>query len=123
MLPSDLPVAAVLSLFLGVLGIAVTIWLSLAARRQRRPTFADWSKTIFDQEALGLSGIEVEYKGHSVSRLTASRVLLWNGGREAIAWRHLVSADALRIEQQSSGSVLEVRVVKQSHPAIAEPRT
>jgi hypothetical protein len=118
MLPFGFSVETVLSLSLGLLGITVTIWLSIAAGRRRRPSCSSWSRTLFDQESLGLSGIEMKYRGDVVGRLTASRVILWNGGSEAIARRHLVSADTLRLEHQSSGSILEVGVIKQSHSAI-----
>ena len=120
----DFSLPTVLGLILGGLSVLLSIWFFLLSRRRKRPSYSDWSTTFLDPPLLSLPRLHARYDEHRISRLTATRVIFWNGGAETISRHHLVEADPLRIEQDPGTRFLSARVVAQSLSAngfLAEP--
>lgn len=106
-------------LFVGVIGVAASIYTYSSSRRQREPYFiTDPARTeILSRDRVGAAPIRVTRSdGQPItSDLTAVRFYFWNAGGEAIKDAHLLEPLVLRIEDPSA-RVLDYSLLRSSRP-------
>lgn len=97
-----------------LVGIVLALWIYFRQLRDRRPSFAVWSRRLIELPSPS-RGLSLAFGQGDISRATLSRVLFWNGGAGTIHGSDLVLVDPLRIE--TDAAVLSAELVAQSKEA------
>jgi hypothetical protein len=105
------PLISIGSLALGMLGVLLAIVFYIRAQKNKTPCFDYSNNTLIEGLHKALDGLEVRYKGVSQERITITKVVFWNDGRETIDRQDLVQKDPLRIVCPNNLEVLDVQVV------------
>ena len=104
-----------IGLGLGLLGIALTVFLYFRAKERPRPVFATLSHSLLHGDAPGLPrSVEILYGGRPVPALVKAYVAIWNDGRRTLDGADIASADPLRIDFEDETEVLRVRLVQRT---------
>jgi hypothetical protein len=105
------PLISIGSLGLAVLGVVLAVVFYIRSQKNKTPCFDCASNTLIEGLHKSLDGLEVRYKGVSQERITITKVVFWNDGRETIDCNDLVQKDPLRIVCPSEIEILDVQVV------------
>lgn len=105
------PLVNIGSLALAVLSILLAVVFYFRSQKNKTPCFESSNNTIVEGLHRSLDGLEVHYKGVSQERITISKVVFWNGGRDTIDGSDLVQKDPLRILCPSDIDILDVQIV------------
>ncbi len=103
---------------IAVLGIIVSLVIYRASQIGARFVYQRRSiRLIGFDHANFPQDVEVLYRGTRVARLTKSRVIYWNSGKQIVLGLIIVADDPVRCELSSDDLVLEVLVVKHTRDA------
>lgn len=105
------PLVSIGSLGLAVLGIILAIIFYVRSQRNKVPCFDTSNNTIIEGLHKALDGLEVRYKGVTQERITISKVIFWNDGKETIDKNDLVMQDPLRIVCPKDIEILDIQVI------------
>jgi len=105
------PLVNIGSLALAVLGVLLAVVFYFRSQKNKTPCFENSSNTIVEGLHRSLDGIEVHYKGVAQERITISKVVFWNAGRETIDGHDLVQKDPLRILCPPDIDILDIQIV------------
>lgn len=105
------PLVNIGSLALAVLGVFLAIVFYLRSQKNKIPCFECQSNTLVEGLHRSLDGLEVHYKGAAQERITISKVVFWNAGRDTIDGQDLVKTDPLRIHCPRNIKVLDIQIV------------
>lgn len=97
-----------LGIFLGVLGILLTIILFVLSLKYKKPSFYIKSAT-FDYKPLKnkVKTLEIFYEKKPIEQLTISRILFINKGTEGISKNDIVQNDPIKIKLSSQYKIYE----------------
>ena len=103
---------------IAALGIIVALVIYRASQIGARPVYQRRSIRLigFDQANFP-QDVEVLYRGKRVDRLTKSRLIYWNSGKQIVRGSDIVADDPVRCELSSDALALEVGVVKHTRDA------
>jgi hypothetical protein len=105
------PLINIGSLALAVLGVLLAVVFYFRSQKNKTPCFENSSNTIVEGLHRSLEGIEVHYKGIAQERITISKVVFWNAGRDTIDGHDLVQRDPLRIICPTDVEILDIQIV------------
>ena len=91
--------------------ILLAVIFYFRSQKNKTPCFEENSNTIIEGLNKSLDGLEVHYKGTVQERITVTKVVFWNDGKETIDKSDMVEKDPLRIEIPKSIGVLDVQVI------------
>lgn len=101
-----------LGTLLGIAGLGAAVFFYLRSRKVTNLTCQhDYVSLLSDGNAAFPKEIEIRFSGTPVNRVTAERIILWNGGNTTIEGQQVVASDPLRI-QLSEGQILRVDMLK-----------
>lgn len=106
-----------LGTLLGILGIVFGLATYLWTRKRTSLSYAYLGEHLLGSKSDALpEGINVQYKGEDIPRLTRSVIVLWNSGENTIMGSDLVDIDPLRFCIETDGELLSVSILKASRP-------
>lgn len=95
---------------IGALGILLAFYFWHVSKRVKKPRFDATSRTVLEVDGDAPEGLQITYKGQPQSRITSTRVIFWNDGKEPIRKGDIARTDRLRIELNSEIRVLSVYI-------------
>lgn len=107
----------VFSLAIGVAGIILAVVFYRLGKPVRRLAFATRTFPVVLQQAKRIKGLNVDYKAQNVSRLSVSRLAIWNAGTEPIRGSEISEHDPLRLSAGDGVKVLGVELVEATRAA------
>lgn len=105
------PMVSIGSLGLAVLGVLLAVIFYFRSQKNKTPCFESNSNTLVEGLHRSLDGLEVHYKGAAQERITISKVVFWNAGRDTIDGQDLVLKDPLRILCPLNIEILDIQIV------------
>ena len=108
------PLVTLASFALAIFGIIIAVIFYFRSQKNKTPCFEKKSNTIIEGLHKSLDGLQVQYKGTVQERITVTKVVFWNDGKETIDRADLVEMDPLRIEVPNSIDVLDIQVINTS---------
>lgn len=114
---SENPLAQLAGIVGSVIGVWLTVFVFLLAKKERRPRFGYESKTLVEGVSTALDGLQVVYRGIPQERVTITNVYFWNAGRETIRRTDLADASPLLVEVPAEARVLLATVTHSSDKA------
>lgn len=92
---------------MGLVGVALALFaIHLQIKDKKRPCYAVLSQTIVSDANSILSGLHVIFKGIPQDRVTVSRIIFWNDGRDAIKCEDISKASPIRVAVAPGAEVL-----------------
>ena len=113
------PIIALGGFALGVLGILLAIIFYVKAKKEKVPCYQVRSNTLIEGLHKALDGLQLHYKGTLQERLTVTKMVFWNAGRETIDRRDLVAAEPIGIVCSKQLNVLDAQIIQASAVANA----
>lgn len=110
-----------IGLVLGVVGIAVGIWLYFLGKQ--RPVLrylVSHSILLSVREGDYANDLEIKFRGVPVPRLVASTIAIWNDGNTTLTGSQIVPTDPLRAIIQDDAKILDATIVAKSRPALEQ---
>jgi hypothetical protein len=104
---------------IGLLGVVLAVVFYVKAKKERVPCYEHSSNTLIEGVDKTLDGLQLHYRGQPQSRITVTKVVFWNEGRETIDKSDLVIADPVRILCPLSVDILDIQIVQSSSSANA----
>lgn len=111
------PIATLIGLVTGFIGIGVAIVLYFKSKRDKGPSWAIRTVNLFQDYAGSIKGLEIQYNGEKVKNLSVSKILFWNKGALTIDKTDLADADPLRLEAQGKARILGAMLVSVNNHA------
>jgi hypothetical protein len=105
------PLVNIGSLALAVLGVLLAVIFYFRSQKNKTPCFECNSNTLVEGLYRSLDGLEIHYKGAAQERVTISKVIFWNAGRDTIDGQDLVKKDPLRIVCPQNVEILDIQIV------------
>lgn len=105
------PLFSLGSFILGAVGILLTVFLYFRSQKNKIPCYKAVSHTIIERLHNSLDDLEVHYKGSVQKRITVTRIVFWNAGKETINKIDTVEKDPLRVEVPAFIEVLDIQVI------------
>jgi hypothetical protein len=94
-----------------VLGFVLMIVFYMKGKRERKPYYDIISFNLVQGLVNRVDSLEMFYSGELIENLTVTRVALWNGGRETINDRDIVSIDPPRARAKEGCKILSAQVL------------
>lgn len=94
-----------------VVSILLAVFFYFLSQKNKIPCYEAVSYTIIEGLHNSLGELKVYYKGSVQKRITATRMVFWNDGKETIDKRDTVEKDLLRIEIPSFIEVLDIKII------------
>lgn len=107
------------SFALAILGVLSAFIFYFRSQRNKTPCYDYSSSTIVDGLSHTMEGFEVRYKDEVQNRVTVTKLIFWNAGRETIDKSDLVERDRLRIVCPNDFSILNMLIIEVSTDSIA----
>ena len=111
------PYLMILSYILATIGVILAIVFYLRSKREKRPTYRVYNRTLIEGVHTELSDLKVLYKNEPQKRVTVTKLAFWNAGRETINRVDIVDTDILRIEVPADARVLDTKLLQQNEPS------
>ena len=108
---SDNPYITLGSFALAVFGIVLAIIFYVRSKKDKTPCYDCSSNTIIEGLNQALDGLEVHYKGQAQERVSVTKLVLWNAGRDTIDKSDLVERDQLRVLTPAEVTLLDIQVI------------
>ncbi len=105
------PLVSIGSLVLAVLGVVLAVVFYIRSQKNKVPCFDCSSNTIIEGLHKSLDGLEVHYKGAVQERITITKIVFWNDGRDTIDRSDLVDRDPLRIVCPEGADILDIQII------------
>lgn len=105
------PVVTLGSFILAVLGIILAIVFYIRSQKNKTPCFEGSSNTLIEGLHKSLDGLEIHYKGQSQERITVTKIVFWNAGKDTIDSSDLVELDQLRVATPKSIDILDIKII------------
>lgn len=96
-----------------------TIWFFLLSRKQKRPYWTYRNNYIIGKTGEGISGIRILFSDKEVKQVTASKVFLWNKGRDAIKEQDIPKSDLVRLVFPKKIEILDIKLLNKSRDSIS----
>ena len=106
-----------IGIFVGIAGIVIAIMTYFASTKKKLPRYAIRSANLVEGSVTRIKSLEMLYGGQKIENLTATRIALWNAGRETIQGSDIARADPLRITSEADMKILSAEVMEQKNPA------
>lgn len=106
------PIITIGGFVLGVIGIVLAIIFYIRSKKDRIPCFEVKSTTLIEGLHNALDGLQLHYKGMPQDRITVTKLVFWNDGRETIDKRDFVVADPIGIFCSNSLIILDIQVTQ-----------
>jgi hypothetical protein len=104
---------------IGLLGLVLAAVFYVKAKKERVPCYERSSKTLIEGVDKTLDGLQLHYRGQPQSRITVTKIVFWNEGRETIDKSDLVIADPIRVLCPLDVDILDIQVIQFSSSANA----
>lgn len=108
------PLVSIGSLALAVLGVLLAVVFYFRSQKNKTPCFESASNTLVEGLHRSLDGLEIRYKGVDQERVTISKIIFWNDGRDTIDGQDLVKTDPLRVQCPLDVDILDIQVVSEN---------
>ncbi|WP_367082547.1 hypothetical protein ABV589_16455 [Pseudomonas sp. HOU2] len=96
-------------------GVVIAIIAYLKSRQRTRVGYVHLGEHLLGSASDALpAGIDVQYEGISVPRLTKSIIIIWNNGENTVSGSDIVEKDPLRFHVGRDGKILSTSVLKVS---------
>jgi len=95
---------------IGLLGLVLAAVFYAKAKKERIPCYEYSNKTLIEGVDKTLDGLQLHYRGQPQSRITVTKIVFWNEGRETIDKNNLVIADPIRIICPINIDVLNIQI-------------
>lgn len=105
------PIATLIGLLAGLIGLILTIVFYFKSKRDKEPYWSIWTIGLFKNFSSTVEGLEAQYLGEKVKDLSISNVIFWNHGRLTINQSDLTEADPLRLELKGNRRILNATVL------------
>lgn len=105
------PWLTLVSFLIGVLGLVLAFVFYYKSQKDRRPFYEVASKTLIDGIDKTLDGLQIQYKGQPQNRITVTKIVFWNDGRETIDRNDLLRANPLRIVCPPDLEILDIQTI------------
>ena len=102
---------------IGLLGLVLAIVFYVKAKKERIPCYERSSRTLIEGVDKTLDGLQLHYRGQPQSRITVTKIVFWNEGRETIDKSDLVNADPIRVLCPPNVDILDIQVIQFSSSA------
>src|SRR3990167_2419551 len=112
------PYLMILSYILATIGVILAIVFYLRSKREKRPTYQVYNRTLIEGVHTELSDLKVLYKNEPQKRVTVTKLAFWNAGRETINRVDIVDTDILRIEVPADARDRKSTRLNSSHSQI-----
>jgi len=116
---SNNPLIVLGSFALAILGMLLAVFIFFRSQRNKTPCFDRVNNTIIEGLHKSLDGLEVHYKGSAQERVTVTKLLFWNQGRDTIDRSDLVEKDKLRVVSPDQVEVLDIKIIYTSTESCA----
>ncbi|MDC8772088.1 hypothetical protein [Roseateles albus] len=104
---------------IGALGLVLAIVFYAKSKKDRLPFYEVSTSTLIDGVDKALDGLQLYYKEQLQSRITVTKIVLWNDGRETIDKNDLAELDPVRVSCSSGTDILDIQVTQISSVANA----
>jgi hypothetical protein len=105
------PLFSLGSLTLAILGIILAFVFYLRSKKDKIPCFEKSSNTIIEGLHKSLDGLQVHYNNQFQERVTVTKIIFWNAGKETINKIDLVELDQLRVLTPSDVDILDIKIL------------
>lgn len=105
------------SVAIGLLGIAVAVFLYIVTRRYKRIWYDVRSFTVVRRERSPGSPLRVLFADQPVEALTITKVALWNSGKDALRAEDFPEKEALRLTVANELEILEASIIQNTSEA------
>lgn len=102
---------------IGALGLVLAIVFYFKSKKDRIPCYVVSSNTLIEGIDKALDGLQLLYKGQPQSRISVTKIAIWNDGRETIDRNDFVLANPVRVLCPPVLDILDVRVSQVSSEA------
>ena len=109
------PAFSVISFIIGVLGIALAFIFYVLSKKEKTPCFDSSNNSIIEGVDKKLNDLEVRYKGVSQKRITVTKVVFWNDGKDVIHGSDIVKKDPLRIVCPENVEILDIQILTEGN--------
>ncbi|ENP7382201.1 hypothetical protein ACEC18_002765 [Vibrio parahaemolyticus] len=99
---------------IAVISFLLAIFFYFRSQKNKVPCFDYTSSTIIEGINLALEGLEVNFNGQQQERVTVTKLVLWNAGRETIDRNDIAERDKLRIIIPKGVTILDIAHVDSS---------
>ncbi len=106
-----------LPILIGVAGIVATVAVYSFTRRAKEPTWSVRTTDVVTKRTGGLTGLAVTFNGQTVSDLSVSRIVIFNGGNDPIRRTDIAPAAPLSLTVPTDASMLDASIVAVSNSA------
>lgn len=105
--------------FIGILGVVLAIVFYVKSKKDRLPCYEVSGNTLIEGVDKALDGLQLQYKGKQQNRITVTKIVLWNDGRETIDKNNIVPTDPVRVICPVDIDILDIQVTQVSSNANA----
>lgn len=105
------PIAALLGLGLGALGVGLAIYFYVKGKRRKELCFFQSSRTLFSKSKAALEGLDILYKGATQEQVTITKLTLWNSGTETVLAEDVSLKAPLVVLIDTSATVLDYSTI------------
>jgi hypothetical protein len=110
------PLLNAVSLFLGLFGILLGVFLYLRSLRLRLPIYDVKNINLIQEKVEKIKDIQITYLGNRIDNLSIARIAIWNRGRETINKSDVAPIDPIRLELRNS-KILNIEIIYEKNPA------
>lgn len=99
-----------ISLALGFIGLAASIYFYLRSKREKRPVFLTRTFPLVKNSVGAIPGLAISFNEKPIKSLSLTRLAFWNAGSETINWADIVRSDPLRVEVEGGDLVVGAKL-------------
>ena len=100
-----------LFLVLAILSIALSIFLYIRSKKEKRPYFSIRTFQLIEDKLNKIEAVEILYRGQRVDNLALSKIALWNKGKDTINNHDIAPKDPLRLVVRPECKILGAEII------------
>ncbi|MCC8061959.1 MAG: hypothetical protein LIO68_01775 [Rikenellaceae bacterium] len=114
---SNNPIFNIITLTLALIGIILTVYFAVQARRAKKPVYAIRTINLVKDKLAKIDRVEMLFDGKRIDNLSVSRLALWNDGKETIRTTDMSKLNPLKITISEDYQILDCKILYQRNPA------
>src|SRR5690606_19938758 len=111
------PYLNLVSLFIAVFGIILSIYFYKRSLKIKKPTFLVRTINLVKQNVNKIDSVEILYKGDKIQNLSISKIALWNDGKDTINSNDIAQNSPLLIYIDDEYQILDAEIIFQKNPS------
>ena len=108
------PAFSIISFIIGVFGVVSAFVIYFLSKKEKVPCFDSSNNSIIEGIDKKLNDLEVHYKGVPQKRITVTKIIFWNDGKDVLHGNDIVKKDPLRIVCPENVEILDIQILDES---------